>query len=95
MSYVQQFCVYERNSELVQCGTISALLCEIVYIGIRFEFVTYRIVVFMEGSDRECSVARLVNTVWHFLYWSLVLSVLHTAILVLWKEQTGSTFWQV
>ena len=42
------------------CGTVSAVLCDSVYIGIGVECVTYCSVVFMEGTDRECSVAQLV-----------------------------------
>ena len=43
----------------VQCGTVSAVLCDSVYIGIGVECVTVSSVVFMEGTDRQCSVAQL------------------------------------
>ena len=36
LCYVQQCCFYGRNIQTVQCGIFSALLCDSVYIGIRF-----------------------------------------------------------
>jgi len=45
----------------VQCGTITVLYFVTVYILVfSVECVTYSSVVFMEGTDRQCSVARLV-----------------------------------
>jgi len=38
--YGQQCCVYGRNRQTVQCGTVSAVLCDSVYIGIGVECVT-------------------------------------------------------
>ena len=44
----------------MQCGIVSAVLCDSVYIGIGVECVMVRNVVFMEGTGRQCSVAWLV-----------------------------------
>ena len=44
----------------MQCGTVSVVLCDSVYIGIGVECVMVSNVVFMEGTDRQCSVAQLV-----------------------------------
>jgi len=44
----------------VNCGTVSAVLCDTVYIGMGVECVTVSNDEFMEGTDRECSVAGLV-----------------------------------
>jgi len=92
--YVQQCCVYGRNRQTVQCGTFRAVLCESVYIGIGFECVTYSSVVFMEGTDRQCSVARLVLYCVTVCILLLVLSVLRSAVLCLWREKTDSAVWE-
>ena len=48
---------------------------------------------FMEGTDRQCRVARLVLYCVTVCIMVLVLSVLRTAVLCLWKEQTDSAVW--
>jgi len=59
--YGEQCCVYGRNRQTVQCGTVSVLYCVTVCILVLgVECVTVSSVVFMEGADRQCSVARLV-----------------------------------
>ena len=77
----------------VQCGMVSAVLCDSVYIGIGVECVTVSSVVFMEGTDRQCSVAWLVLYCVTVCILVLVLSVLWSAVLCLWKEQTDSVVW--
>jgi len=61
------------------------VLCDSVYIGIGVECVTYSSVVFMEGTDRQCSVARLVCCI--VLQCVYFPSLLRTALLCLWKEE--------
>ena len=63
MSYVQQCFVYGRKKQTVQCGTVSDMLCDSVYIGIGVDCVTYSSVVFMEGTDRQCNVAQLLSCI--------------------------------
>ena len=77
----------------MQCGTVSAVLCDSVYIGIGVECVTVSNVVFMEGTDRQCSVAQLVLYCVTVCILVLVLGVLRSAVLCLWKEQTDSVVW--
>jgi len=64
-----------------------------VYIGIGVECVTVSSVVFMEGTDRQCSVARLVLYCVTVCILGLVLGVLRSAVLCLCKEQTDSAVW--
>jgi len=73
----------------VQCGTVSVLCCVTVCILV-FDvvFVTYCSVVFMEGKDRQCSVAQLVPYCVTVCILVLVLSVLRTVLCFLWREQT-------
>ena len=68
-------------------------MCDSVYIGICVECVTYSSVVFMEGTDRQRSVERLVLYCVTVCTLVLVLSVLRSAVLCLWKEQTDSGVW--
>jgi len=74
----------------VQCGTVSAVLCDSVYIGIGVECVTVSNVVFMVGTDRQCGVARLVLYCVTVCILVLVLGVLRSAMLCLWKKETDS-----
>ena len=45
-------CLWKEQTDR-QCGTVSAVLCDSVYIGIGVECVTYSNVVFMEATDRQ------------------------------------------
>ena len=72
----------------MQCGTVSAVLCDSVYIGIGVECVTVSSVVFMEGTDRQCSVARLVLHCVTVCILVLVFQCVTVSSVVLWKEQT-------
>ena len=61
MCYGEQFCVYGRKRQTVQCGRVSVLYCVTVCILVLgVVCVTVSSVVLMEGTDRQCSVARLV-----------------------------------
>ena len=61
MGSVKLCCVYGRNRQRVECGTVGAVLCESVYLYLVFECVTYSIVMYMEGTDKQCNLARLVH----------------------------------
>ena len=59
----KQCCIYGRNRETLQCGRVSAVLCDNVHVRILVlgvECVTISNVEFMEGKERQCSVAGLV-----------------------------------
>ena len=61
MCYGQQCSYYGRNSPRVQCGMVIVLYCVTLCILVfDVECVMVNNVVFMEGTDRECSVACLV-----------------------------------
>ena len=79
-----------------QCSVASLVMycvtvCILVY-GV--ESVTISKVVFKEETDKKCSVTGLVlySVTVCILVW--VLSVLLSAMLCLWKEQTDSAVWQ-
>jgi len=58
--YSKQCCVYRRNRQTVLCGKIKVLYCVTLYILVfGVECVTVNNVVFMEGTDRQCSVVWL------------------------------------
>ena len=60
MCYGQQCCVYGRNRYTVQCGRDSAYCVTVCILVLGVECVTVSNDVFMEGKDRQCSVAGLV-----------------------------------
>ena len=70
--------VLVEGTQKLQCGTVGVLYCVtmcILVLGV--ECVTVSSVVYMEGTDRQYSVARLVCCiVGHCVYWYWVLCVL-------------------
>ena len=63
MCYGEQCCVYGRNRQTVQCGTVSVLYCVTVCILVLgVECVTVSSVVFMEGTDYKFRLKMNVET---------------------------------
>ena len=86
-------CLWKEQTDSAVWHGYSAVLCDSVYIGIGVGCVTVSSVVFMEGTDRQYSVARLVLYCVTVCILVLVLGVLRRAMLCLWKEQTDSPVW--
>ena len=87
-------CLWNEQTESAVWHSYIVVMCVRIFIGIGVECVTYSSVVFMEGTDRQCSVARLVLYCVTVCILVLVLGVLRTAVLCLWKEQTDSAVWR-